>query len=95
MQRISLAHQTLYAELQQQTLDAAFDGQFPENGSFVTKIRKGRKYWYYKVTRRRPGAPLRLANTRNTSVPRMTLTSPSGWKRSGAQRRVSGSAAHW
>jgi transcriptional regulator len=29
-------------------LDAAFDGQFPENGSFVTKIRKGRKYWYYE-----------------------------------------------
>jgi len=48
MQRVSLAHQTLYAELHQQTLDAAFDGQFPENGSFVMKIRKRRKYWYYE-----------------------------------------------
>jgi hypothetical protein len=48
MHRISLAHQTLYAELMQQTLDAAFDEQFPENGSFVTKILKGRKYWYYE-----------------------------------------------
>jgi hypothetical protein len=37
MDRIPLAHQTLYAELQQQTLDAAFDEQFPEYGSFVTK----------------------------------------------------------
>jgi hypothetical protein len=48
MKRIPLAHQTLYAELQQQTLDAGFDAQFPENGSFVTKVRKGRKYWYYE-----------------------------------------------
>jgi hypothetical protein len=51
VRRIPLAHQTLYAELQQQTLDAAFDGQFPENGSFVTKIRKGRKYWYLRGLR--------------------------------------------
>jgi hypothetical protein len=48
MERISLAHQTLYAELQQQVLDSAFDAQFPENGSFVTKTQKGRKYWYYE-----------------------------------------------
>jgi hypothetical protein len=48
MEQIPLAHQTLYSELQQQTLDAGFDEQFPENGSFVTKIRRGRKYWYYE-----------------------------------------------
>ncbi len=48
MERISLAHQTLYAELQQQMLDAAFDEQFPENGTFVSRVRKGRKYWYYE-----------------------------------------------
>jgi hypothetical protein len=48
VERIPLAHQTLYAELQQQALDAAFDEQFPENGSFVTKTLKGRKYWYYE-----------------------------------------------
>jgi hypothetical protein len=48
MERITLAHQTLFAELQQQCLDAAFDEQFPENGSFVTKTQKGKKYWYYE-----------------------------------------------
>jgi hypothetical protein len=48
MERLSLAHQTLYAELQQQVLDAAFDEQFPENGTFVTRVRKGRNYWYYE-----------------------------------------------
>src|SRR5271156_3072439 len=48
MERISLAHQTLYAELLQQALDAAFDEQFAENGSFVTKTQKERKYWYYE-----------------------------------------------
>lgn len=48
MKRISLAHQTLFAELLQQCLDAAFDEQFPENGSFVTKTQKNKKYWYYE-----------------------------------------------
>jgi hypothetical protein len=48
MEQISLPLQTLYADLQQQTLEAAFDEQFPENGTFVTKVRKGRKYWYYE-----------------------------------------------
>jgi hypothetical protein len=48
MDRIPLAHQTLYAELLQQASYAAFDEQFPENGCFVTKIQKGRKYWYYE-----------------------------------------------
>lgn len=48
MKRISLAHQTIFAELLQQCLDAAFDEQFPENGSFVTKTQKNRKYWYYE-----------------------------------------------
>jgi len=48
MERISLAHQTLFADLQQKCLDAAFDEQFPENGSFVTQTQKGRKYWYYE-----------------------------------------------
>jgi hypothetical protein len=48
MDRITLGHQTLFADLQQQCLDAAFDEQFPENGSFVTKTQKGRKYWYYE-----------------------------------------------
>jgi hypothetical protein len=48
MERMPLAHQTLYAELVQQALDAAFDEQFPENGSFVTKTQKGHKYWYYE-----------------------------------------------
>jgi hypothetical protein len=33
VERISLAHQTLYAELLQQALDAAFDEQFAENGT--------------------------------------------------------------
>ena len=55
MERITLAHQTLFAELQQQCLDAAFDEQFPENGSFVTKTLKGKKYWYYEGYRTTSG----------------------------------------
>ena len=34
---LSLAEHTLYAELVEQSLDAMFDDQFPENGSFVTR----------------------------------------------------------
>lgn len=48
MERITLAHQTLFADLQQKCLDAAFDEQFPENGSFVAQTQKGKKYWYYE-----------------------------------------------
>jgi hypothetical protein len=48
MEPVPLAHQTLYAELLQQSLDAAFDADFPENGSFTARTRNGRKYWYYE-----------------------------------------------
>ncbi|MEI8396518.1 MAG: GSU2403 family nucleotidyltransferase fold protein [Rhodospirillaceae bacterium] len=47
MQRIGLALQTMYADLQQRCLDAAFDADFPENGSFYQQEKKGRRYWYY------------------------------------------------
>src|ERR1700677_4368248 len=39
---LSLAEHTLYAELLEQSLDAMFDDQFPENGSFVTRSVAGR-----------------------------------------------------
>jgi hypothetical protein len=48
MESVPLAHQTLYAELLQQSLDAAFDEEFPENGTFTARTRNGRKYWYYE-----------------------------------------------
>jgi hypothetical protein len=48
MESFPLAHQTLYAELLQQSLDAAFDEDFPENGTFAARTRNGRKYWYYE-----------------------------------------------
>ncbi len=40
MQLIDLATQTTFAELVQRTLDADFDEQFPEKGSFRRKNRK-------------------------------------------------------
>ncbi len=47
MRTLGLAVQTMYADLQQRCLDAAFDRDFPENGSFSTQIKKGRGYVYY------------------------------------------------
>jgi hypothetical protein len=49
---LSLAQHTLYAELIERSLDDMFDEQFPENGSFATKVAKARdgtarRYFYY------------------------------------------------
>ena len=48
MQEIDLATQTMFAELLQRTLDAEFDAQFPEKGSFRRKKSKDRYYWHYQ-----------------------------------------------
>ena len=48
MQDIDLARQTMFAELQQRSLDAEFDETFAERGSFVRKRVKNRDFWYYQ-----------------------------------------------
>ncbi len=48
MQPIDLAIQTTFAELFQRTLDADFDEQFPERGSFRRKKSKDRFYWQFQ-----------------------------------------------
>ena len=48
MQLIDLATQTMFAELFQRTLDADFDEQFPEKGTFRRKKSKGRFYWQFQ-----------------------------------------------
>src|SRR5262245_8632324 len=48
MQEIDLATQTMFAELLQRTLDAEFDADFPERGSFTRKRSKDRLYWHYQ-----------------------------------------------
>jgi len=41
--------QTIYAELLERCAAAAFDDAFPEEGVFVVKIVKGRRYWYFQT----------------------------------------------
>jgi hypothetical protein len=41
------ATQTVFADLNQRVIDAAFDADYPENGSFFKSTIKGREYWYY------------------------------------------------
>ena len=48
MEEIDLAAQTLFAELLQRSLDAEFDAEFRENGSFIRKKSKGRFYWHFQ-----------------------------------------------
>ena len=45
---VSLATQTLYAELVDRCAAAAFEAEFPLNGSFVRVTVKGRDYWYFQ-----------------------------------------------
>ena len=45
---MDLATQTMFAELLQRSLDAEFDAEFPEKGSFKRKKSKGRLYWHYQ-----------------------------------------------
>lgn len=48
MEEMDLAAQTMFAELLQRTLDAEFDAEFPEKGSFRRKKSKDRFYWHYQ-----------------------------------------------
>ena len=45
----SLMIQTIYAELLERCAGAAFSEAFPEDGTFVPKTIKGRRYWYFQV----------------------------------------------
>jgi hypothetical protein len=47
MQKLTLAHQTMFADLVQRCQDATFDEQYPEGGSFVRHSRGDQDYWYY------------------------------------------------
>jgi hypothetical protein len=49
MQKIPHIYQTLYSELAQRSLDAAFSTEFDVNGRFVTAEVKGRRYWYFDL----------------------------------------------
>lgn len=48
MEKISLATQTMFAELLARCRDAEFDDTFDERGTFVKKEVKGRFYWYHQ-----------------------------------------------
>lgn len=47
---VPLALQTIYAELLERCEIAAFDSAFPEEGTFVSKMRRDRRYWYFQET---------------------------------------------
>lgn len=48
VESITLATQTLFAELLQRCLDAEFDALYDERGTFTRKRSKGRMYWYHQ-----------------------------------------------
>jgi hypothetical protein len=45
----SLVIQTTYAELLDRSAAAAFADAFPDDGAFIPKIIKGRRYWYFQL----------------------------------------------
>lgn len=48
MASTSLVMQTTYAELVQRCAAAAFQHDFPEDGTFISKTIKGKRYWYFQ-----------------------------------------------
>ena len=44
----SLVMQTTYAELVQRCATTAFHDAFPEDGTFISKTIKGKRYWYFQ-----------------------------------------------
>jgi len=46
--KLDLTYMTITAELLQRTLDAQFDADFDEAGSFKKKTIREKEYWYYK-----------------------------------------------
>lgn len=48
MEKLSLAAQTMFAELLARCLDAEFDETYDERGTFVKKTSKGRQYWQHQ-----------------------------------------------
>lgn len=48
MEELDLAAQTLFAEILQRSLDAEFDAEYRENGTFTRKESKGREYWHFQ-----------------------------------------------
>src|SRR5262245_61981381 len=45
-----LMTQTTYAELLERLQTSVFHQDFPQEGSFISKTIKGRKYWYFQPT---------------------------------------------
>jgi hypothetical protein len=45
----TLVAQTTYAELLERCTNAAFEDAFAEDGAFISKTIKGRKYWYFQT----------------------------------------------
>ena len=48
MYEIPLTLQTVYADLLDRAFNDAFADDFAENGTFVSKSRNGRRYWYFQ-----------------------------------------------
>src|ERR1700743_1356765 len=49
MSTTNLILQTAYAELLERTETAAFGEAFPEDGGFVAKTVRGKRYWYFQT----------------------------------------------
>jgi hypothetical protein len=55
MPAIDHVYQTLYSELAQRALDAAFTSDFSPDGRFIVMESRGRKYWYFDTAKENGG----------------------------------------
>lgn len=55
MKLLDHTYQTLYSELAQRALDAAFTSDFSVKGRFITQESNGRRYWYFDTAKAEGG----------------------------------------
>ena len=63
----ALVMQTTYAELLQRCSATAFQEAFPENGTFISKTIKGKRYWYFQQSSN-DGRAQRVRRARNARM---------------------------
>jgi len=82
-------YQTMFAELGQRSLDAAWTADAPPTGRFTPATIKGKKYWYFDIPDGHGGTHVAMSvlqtipTSRNgspiTSGTRMTSVRAGGW----------------
>jgi hypothetical protein len=85
--KLSLATQTMFAELRDRCLDAQFDADFDERGTFIKKRIKRDDFWYYQRWTDGKPAQIYVGPARDAEITRRVETFKDRIKPDFSQRR--------